>query len=267
MKKTNKLSPNNPASMFIGRWQPFHPGHKKLIETVLKKGKPVVIGIRDTEISKKNPFSTTERWSKIQEELKEYSPLVKIITVPDIDEVCYGREVGYLIRRIQLDGKTEKISGTKVRAKTVSNFPVLWITGQSGSGKTTLANALKSKIGGVVLDGDDMRHSISLHAGFSKEDREEHNLRVARLAQMLSKDNIVIISVIAPFKETRKKIEEIIDPTWIYIKKTLPTDKNRPYQPPQKPAVKVDGDHKNLEKKINRVLKLKILQPYISKEK
>ncbi len=32
-----------PASLFVGRWQPFHDGHKKLIETVLKKGKPVVI--------------------------------------------------------------------------------------------------------------------------------------------------------------------------------------------------------------------------------
>ena len=264
MKKSSKLSPNGPASMFIGRWQPFHQGHKTLIETVLKKGKPVVIGIRDTEISKKNPFSTTERWTKIQEELKEYNSLVKIITVPDIDEICYGREVGYMIRRIQLDDKTEKISGTKVRAKTISNFPILWITGQSGSGKTTLANAIKGKIGGVVLDGDDMRHSISLHAGFSKKDREEHNLRVARLAQMLSKDNPVIISVIAPFESTRKKIEKIIDPTWIYIKKSLPIDKNKPYQAPKKPDVIIDGDKKNLKKKIDQILKIKDLKPYLS---
>ncbi len=59
------------ASLFIGRWQPFHNGHKTLIETVLKKNKPVVIGIRDTEVSEKNPYSTSERWAMIHRTLKE----------------------------------------------------------------------------------------------------------------------------------------------------------------------------------------------------
>jgi len=36
---------NKTSSLFVGRWQPFHEGHKALIETVLKKGKPVVIAI------------------------------------------------------------------------------------------------------------------------------------------------------------------------------------------------------------------------------
>ncbi|KKQ07620.1 MAG: sulfate adenylyltransferase subunit 1/adenylylsulfate kinase [Candidatus Daviesbacteria bacterium GW2011_GWA1_36_8] len=51
MTKSNKTS-----SLFVGRWQPFHRGHKTLIETVLKEGKPVVIAIRDTEMSHKNPI-------------------------------------------------------------------------------------------------------------------------------------------------------------------------------------------------------------------
>jgi adenylylsulfate kinase len=38
-----------PASLFIGRWSPFHEGHQALIESVLSTGKPVVIAIRDTE--------------------------------------------------------------------------------------------------------------------------------------------------------------------------------------------------------------------------
>ena len=55
------------------------------------------------------------------------------------------------------------------------------------------------------MDGDEMRQSISLGLGFTKNDRDRHNLRVARLAKVLSK-NIVIVSVIAPFKATRKKL-------------------------------------------------------------
>lgn len=254
MKKTD---PNSPASLFIGRWQPFHDGHKKLIETVLKQGKPVVIGIRDTEISKKNPYTVTERWTKIQQELGEYGELVKIITLPDIDEVCYGREVGYLLRRIQLDEETEQISGTKVRAKTITDHPIIWFTGQSGSGKTTLANALQAQIGGVVLDGDEMRQSISLNAGFSQEDRHAHNMRVTRLAKVLSRDNPVIVSVIAPYADTRKEIEKLIDPIWIHVKRKQPKQTHKPYEAPKKPAVVLDTDKQSLEENMEKLMKIK----------
>ena len=81
-------------ALFIGRFQPLHDGHRALIETVLKDGKPVVIAIRDTEISPDNPYTTAERWDMIQRALRKYGELVKIIVIPDIDEICYGRTGG-----------------------------------------------------------------------------------------------------------------------------------------------------------------------------
>lgn len=225
-------------SLFIGRYQPFHKGHKRLMETILKKGKPIVIAIRNTKVDKNNPYTLLERRNRITEELSEYGELVEVISIPDIDEICYGRNVGYLIRRIQLDKETEAISATKIRNK---NKPIFWLTGQSGSGKTALANKLKKELGGVVLDGDEMRQSISVNVGFTKEDREEHNLRVARLAKVLSKDSVIYVSVIAPFQSTRDKITELIDPTWVYIKRDLPTDPIKPYQEP-KDAIVIDID-------------------------
>lgn len=111
---------------------------------------------------------------------------------------------------------------------------IVWLTGNSGAGKTTLAKMFMHE-GWIMLDGDEMRDSISLGAGFSKADREEHNLRVARLAKVLDgqKHNI-IVSVIAPFRSTRKKIGEIIpECKWIYIKRLQPIRKDRPYQPPK----------------------------------
>ena len=42
-------------SLFIGRWQPFHDGHKELVESVLKEGGEIVIAVRDTPISESNP--------------------------------------------------------------------------------------------------------------------------------------------------------------------------------------------------------------------
>ena len=115
------------ASLFVRRWQPFHKGHRALIETVLKKGKPVVIAIRDTEISQENPYTTLERWNMIQRALKKYGELVKIIVIPDIDEICYGRNVGYEIREIQLPSEVQKISGTKIRdCHIIEHYYATW---------------------------------------------------------------------------------------------------------------------------------------------
>ena len=51
---------------------------------------------------------------------------------------------------------------------------IFWFTGQSGSGKTTLAYAWNKEFDAIVLDGDEMRESISLEEGFSKEDRRKN---------------------------------------------------------------------------------------------
>lgn len=242
------------SSLFVGRWQPFHEGHQALIETVLKRGKPVVVAIRDTEIDHGNPFSTFERWSMIQKALAEYGELVKIIAIPDIDEICYGRDVGYGIRKIDLDQQLENISGTKTRKQLKVTKTIIWLTGQSGSGKTTIANALRQKIGGITLDGDEMRSSISTDLGFAKEDRESHNLRVARLAKVLSKNTRVIISVIAPFEDVRKKIDEIVNPFWVYVERSLPIDKNKPYQVPFNYHVKVNSDTQKIDEQVKIIL-------------
>lgn len=204
-----------PASLFIGRWAPFHEGHEAMIESVLSTGKPVVIAIRDTEPSVDDPYSTSERWTKIQDALHDWGALVRIIVIPDIDEVCYGRDVGYAVRRIDLTDELHEISGTKRRLAAHPTHPIVWLTGQSGSGKTTLANAIRESLGSVViLDGNEMRESISAE-GFSREDRHSHNLRVARLAQVLSKQSWVVVSVIAPFAQTRSEIDRLISPIWV----------------------------------------------------
>lgn len=250
------IKSNVASSLFVGRWQPFHKGHQTLIETVLKKGKPVVVAIRDTEISHQNPYSTFERWSMIQKAFSKYGELVKIIVIPDIDEICYGRDVGYAIRKIDLDQQTENISGTKTREKSKPTKSIIWLTGQSGAGKTTIARVLSGKIGATILDGDEMRETISRDLGFSKIDRETHNLRVARLAQALSKHTPVIVSVIAPFEDARAKIDNIIKPIWVYVKRTLPFDENKPYEAPKNPHLMVDSDKQTTGEQVELIINL-----------
>jgi Adenylylsulphate kinase len=233
------------ASLFIGRWAPFHEGHQALIESVLRTGKPVVIAIRDTEPSTDNPYSTSERWTRIQESLCKWGSLVRIIVIPDIDEVCYGRDVGYEIRKIELPDDLQQISGTKQRMSARDTYPIIWLTGQSGSGKTTLAQVLKSLVGtAVILDGDEMRESISAE-GFSREGRHAHNLRVARLAQVLSRQSVVIVAVIAPFAETRREISKLVAPLWVLcVRREQKAGSDYPYEAPMAIDIEVlaDGD-------------------------
>ena len=101
-------------SLFIGRFQPLHEGHINIIEKVLKEGKPVCVALMDTIKSDKNPYSVEERKQMFA---KVFGNKVKVISIPPIDEVCYGRNVGWGRRKIETTPEMEKISATNIRKK------------------------------------------------------------------------------------------------------------------------------------------------------
>lgn len=123
---------------------------------------------------------------------------------------------------------------------------VVWLTGQSGAGKTTIAKKIQEEVQCIILDGDEMRESVSLGTGFSREARTEHNYRVARLAKVLSRQHLVIVSVIAPIDEVRKKIDEICQPEWIYLKRDMPEREGHFYEEPEG-FFTVDNDKHTVE--------------------
>jgi cytidyltransferase-like protein len=97
--------------LFIGRFQPFHPGHAAVIEKLLEEGKDVVVAVRDTPQNQDNPFTLEERLTLIRSKFDN----VDIIVIPDIEEVAYGRKPGWKFKEVRLDRETEKISGNKIR--------------------------------------------------------------------------------------------------------------------------------------------------------
>jgi len=117
---TSSLSKkDNQYSLFIGRWQPLHDGHKELFSRILNEGGNVCIAIRDIEEDEKNPFSVNEVFMNI---CKEYKDLidegkVKVIIIPDICSVEFGRGVGYDIIEHIPPQKVADISATKIREK------------------------------------------------------------------------------------------------------------------------------------------------------
>jgi len=104
------------TAIFIGRFQPFHSGHKAIFLNALKKNKQVAILVMDSfGINSKNPFKFNYVKKKINENLKQYKSRYIIIKIPVVSEVVYGRKVGYKIRGIKLSSKLKKISGTLIR--------------------------------------------------------------------------------------------------------------------------------------------------------
>jgi adenylylsulfate kinase len=95
------------------------------------------------------------------------------------------------------------------------------MTGLPCSGKTTIAKKLQEYIQNLaVLDGDELREWLS-PKDFSKEGRNEHNKKVARLAKLLLNHHVpVCVSLISPYKENREKARTIIGKSFleVYIK-------------------------------------------------
>ena len=104
-------------SMFIGRWQPWHAGHRWLIDQRLNEGKKVLLAIRDVEPDERNPWTPQEVLTNLTHYLLELiqEGRVKIIIIPDIESVNIGRGVGYdVIEHIPPDDLLY-ISATKIR--------------------------------------------------------------------------------------------------------------------------------------------------------
>ena len=104
-------------SLFIGRWQPWHDGHRWLIDQQLEKNKNVCIAIRDMIKDKNNPFSADEIKRNLEDKLSDLieENRLKIIIIPDIESVNYGRGVGYDIIEHVPPKVIGKISATKIR--------------------------------------------------------------------------------------------------------------------------------------------------------
>ena len=55
-------------ALFIGRWQPLHPGHQWLFNQKLNQKIPILIAVRDTPVNDSNPFTTEQVISNLEKE-------------------------------------------------------------------------------------------------------------------------------------------------------------------------------------------------------
>lgn len=109
------FNPQLPTALMIGRFQPFHDGHKALFLKALEKHGQVCIGVRTLPQDEKNPFPASEVVQNIKQELSNYTGKVTVIQLPNVVDVVYGRDVGWTVSKIDLPEEIEAISATKIR--------------------------------------------------------------------------------------------------------------------------------------------------------
>jgi hypothetical protein len=101
----------------LGRWQPWHDGHRALFERLLAKTGQVIIQVRDVQgWQGSNPFEVEKVKSFIKRDLDPlYQGQYEIQVVPNIVHIGWGRGVGYTSGEETFDDATHAISATKIR--------------------------------------------------------------------------------------------------------------------------------------------------------
>ena len=101
----------------LGRWQPWHAGHRALFERLIQRTGQVCIMIRDCQgWQDSNPFAVEQVKNSIKRDLDPlYQGQYEILVVPNIVHIGYGRGVGYTMQEEKFDESITSISGTEIR--------------------------------------------------------------------------------------------------------------------------------------------------------
>ena len=112
------FDPKRPTALFVGRYQPFHDGHKALIEEGLRRVGQVCIAVRDTHgVGEEDPYRFEQVKERIELALQAHAGRFVVVPLPNVTNIFYGRDVGYAIERLSLSDEIEQISATDQRKR------------------------------------------------------------------------------------------------------------------------------------------------------
>lgn len=160
----------------------------------------------------------------------------------------------------------------------------VWFTGLSAAGKTTLNDAVRERLrasgyGVESLDGDVLRQNLWKDLGFSKQDRDENIRRIGFVAELLSRNGIIVlVSAISPYRavrdEVRKRIGNFVE---VYVNAPLEVCERRdhkglytraragqlrgftgvddPYEPPLQPEIECHTDRETVAESVEKIIR------------
>lgn len=161
----------------------------------------------------------------------------------------------------------------------------IWFTGLHGSGKSTIAKKLisilrKSNIEAELLDGDELRKTISADLGYSIEERNEHMRRVADMCKKITDKGIMVIaSVASPTKSSREYAKKTLKKMFLvyvkcsieicvkrdvkgHYKKSMENEKgfehflkvSSNYEEPENPDIVLNTDKESVEESVSKLI-------------
>lgn len=159
---------------------------------------------------------------------------------------------------------------------TPNRGAVVWFTGLPSSGKSTIAHEVYQQLlargfGTELLDGSEVRESLSRGLGFSRQDREENVRRIGYVAKLLSRNGVIAIcAAVSPYRASRAEVRrnttnfvevyvdcpvevaEQRDTDGMYAKARRGeieefTGINAPYEPPAAPEVHIRADRESVK--------------------
>ena len=168
----------------------------------------------------------------------------------------------------------------------------VWFTGLPCCGKTTVADrvAVKLKEQGYRverLDGDIVREGLTNDLGFSRKDRDENIRRVAFVANMLSRNRVIVLATfVSPYRQARREARSVIGrfvevyvrcPVEICMQRDVKgmyqkaragvishfTGVDDPYEEPEHPELILDTDKETVEESVDKVLRALVDLEYI----
>ena len=167
--------------------------------------------------------------------------------------------------------------------RDVTSGATIWLTGLPSAGKTTLARALEKRFLEAgqrveVLDGDVVRTYLTKDLGFTPEDRRENVRRIGFVADLLSRNGVVVLCpVIAPYRDSRDEVRELHGDRFIEVHVATSVDEcskrdvkglyakqqagelagltgvDDPYEPPLNPEIVVQTEGRTLDETVENL--------------
>jgi adenylyl-sulfate kinase len=159
-----------------------------------------------------------------------------------------------------------------------------WLTGLSGSGKSTVARLAAGRLRDLghrveVLDGDDVRQNLCAGLGFSPEDRRENVRRIAWVADVLSRNDVITFTAaVSPYRSMREEARARMGRRFVevYVRASVDECERRdvkglyrrarageirgftgvsdPYEEPEAPELVLDTEAESAEQSAERLI-------------
>lgn len=114
----DEITQRRPQGIMIGRYQPFHDGHRALFEEIVSRTGFVNVMVRNMPRDDRNPLGFAEVQRRIREKLDvDHAGRYLVTQANNIAGVYYGRDVGYEVAQIDLPEHIKAISATAARAE------------------------------------------------------------------------------------------------------------------------------------------------------